>query len=76
LSVERVTASFDKKTLMEIRRIAGRRGVSAFLQLAAKERLARMKELALLDELDQKYGAPSPAVLADVDARARRIFRR
>jgi hypothetical protein len=76
LSMERITASFDKKTLTEIRRVAGRRGVSAFLQLAAREQLARMKELALLDELDEKYGAPSAAVRAEVDAKAKRIFRR
>jgi hypothetical protein len=66
--MDRVTATFDRKTLKEIRRVAGRRGVSAFLQVAARERLARMKQLALVDELDRKYGAPSEAVKRDVDA--------
>jgi len=72
--MERVTASFDEKTLREIRKVAGRRGVSAFLQTAAKERLARLKELALLDELDAAHGAPAAAVRAEVDKKARRIF--
>jgi hypothetical protein len=74
--MERVTASFDKKTLREIRKVAGRRGVSAFLQTAAKERLARLKELALLDELDAAHGAPAAAVRTEVEKKARRIFGR
>jgi len=76
LSVDRVTASIDRATLKEIRRVAGKRGVSAFLQIAARERLARMKELALLDELDARYGAPSEAVREEVASKARRIFGR
>jgi hypothetical protein len=74
--MDRVTASFDRKTIQEIRRVAGRRGVSAFLQVAAKERLVRLRELALLDDLDARYGAPTAAVRREVDAEARRIFRR
>jgi hypothetical protein len=74
--MERVTASFDEKTLREIRRIAGRRGVSAFLQAAARDRLAKLKLLALIDELDAKYGAPTAGVRAGVDAEARRAFRK
>lgn len=74
--MDRVTASFDRETLREIRKIAGRRGVSAFLQTAARERLAKLKQLALLDELDAKYGVPTPNVRREVDAAARRIFRR
>ena len=74
--MERVTATFDEETVSAIRRIAGRRGVSAFLQVAARERLARLQLLGLLDELDQKHGAPSAAVRAEVDSEARRIFRR
>jgi hypothetical protein len=76
LAMERVTASFDRKTVEEIRRVAGRRGVSAFLQVAARERLAKLRELVLIDELDTKYGAPSAAVRREVGADARRIFRR
>jgi hypothetical protein len=74
--MERVTATFEKKTLAAIRRVAGRRGVSAFLQKAAQERLARLEMLNLLDELDARHGAPSDAVRAEVDAEARRFFKR
>jgi hypothetical protein len=72
--MERVTATIDKQTLTAIRRVAGKRGVSAFLQVAARERLARMRLLSLLDELDAEHGAPSAELQAEVDADARRIF--
>lgn len=74
--MERVTATIDAETLAAIRRIAGPRGVSAFLQAAARERLARLEVLALLDDLDRAHGAPSDEVRAEVDADARRVFRR
>jgi hypothetical protein len=74
--MERVTASIDKATLSAIRRVAGKRGVSAFLQIAARERLARLRLLSLLDELDAEHGSPSAELQAEVDADARRIFGR
>jgi hypothetical protein len=74
--MERVTASFDDETLAEIRRIAGRRGVSRFLQIAARERLARLHLSQMLDGLDEKYGEPSKALRDEVDAKARKLFRR
>jgi hypothetical protein len=74
--MERVTATIDTATLAEIRRVAGPRGVSSFLQLAARERLARLRMLRLADELDAKYGKPSDEVRAEVDADLRRVFRR
>ena len=75
-TMERVTATLDEQTLAAIRRVAGPRGVSSFLQLAASERLAKLRLLGLLDELDRKHGRPSDAVRAEVDADARRLFRR
>lgn len=74
--MERVTATLDEETIASIRRAAGPRGVSAFLQAAARERLARLQMLGLLDELDAKHGEPSAAVRRAVDRDARRIFRR
>jgi hypothetical protein len=74
--VERITATIDEETLAAIRRVAGTRGVSAFLQVAARERLGRLGVLKLLDDLDAKHGKPSARVAADVAARARRAFRR
>jgi hypothetical protein len=74
--MERVTASIDDETLREIREVAGPRGVSAFLQTAARERLTRLRLLGLLDELDAKHGAPSAKVARAVAKDATRIFRR
>ncbi len=72
--MERVTATLDEKTIAAIRRVAGPRGVSAFLELAARDRLARLRLQKLVDGLDEKHGAPSEAVRAEVDADARRVF--
>jgi hypothetical protein len=72
--MERITTTMDEETLREIRRIAGKRGVSRFLHEAAKERLARLHTLALLDELDERYGKPSEALQAEVDADMRAFF--
>lgn len=73
--MERVTATFDRETLASIRRVAGRRGVSRFLNEAARERLARLEILGLLDELDQKHGPVPPAVRTEIASKARRLFR-
>lgn len=73
-NMERITTTIDAETLREIRKLAGKRGVSRFLQEAAKERLARIRILALLDELDIKHGEPSPALEAEIDADMRDIF--
>lgn len=74
--MERITATIDAQTMGRIRRVAGPRGVSAFLARAAQERLARLELLGLLDELDAKHGVPSASVRADVARDARRVFRR
>ena len=74
--MERVTATIDERTLAQIKRVAGPRGVSKFLAAAAKDRLARLELLGLLDELDAEHGKPSAEVRADVARDARRIFGR
>jgi hypothetical protein len=74
--MERVTATLEAETLRAIRRVAGPRGVSKFLSLAARERLARLELLGLLDDLDVKHGPPDKAVVSEVKRDARRIFRR
>ena len=73
--MERVTATFDRGTMAKIRRIAGPRGVSSFLNLAARERLARLELLGLLDELDAKYGKPPASLRNEIARDARKIFR-
>ena len=72
----RVTATLDDEVLAQIRRLVGPHGVSGFLNLASRERLARLAILGLLDELDAKRGPPPQAVKAAVARDARRIFRR
>jgi hypothetical protein len=74
--MERVTATIDERTLAQIKRVAGPRGVSRFLAVAAKERLARLELLGLLDELDARHGKPSAALRAEIARDARRIFGR
>lgn len=73
--MERVTATFDAQTLARIRRVAGPRGVSSFLNEAAREHLARLKLRGLLDDLDAKHGEVPASVSARVDREARKIFR-
>ncbi len=71
-----MTATIDERTLAQIKRVAGPRGVLKFLAAAAKDRLARLELLGLLDELDAKHGKPSAEVRAEVARDARRIFGR
>jgi hypothetical protein len=72
--MERVTATIDSQTLARIKRVAGKRGVSAFIAAAAKARLARLELLGYLDELDKKFGAVPEKVRRKVDRDMRRIF--
>jgi hypothetical protein len=74
--MERITASFDKDTLAAIRKVAGPRGVSAFLQSAARARLVHLKLVETLNDLDDQYGAPDPALQREIAADAKRIFKR
>jgi hypothetical protein len=71
----RVTATLDEQTLARIRLVASPRGVSSFLNEAAREHLARLELRALLDELDTKHGAAPAAVRAEITRDARRMFR-
>jgi hypothetical protein len=70
----RVTATLDGETLAQIRHVAGLRGVSSFLNPAARERLARLELTGLLDELDAKHVAAPPFVRVEIARDARRIF--
>ncbi|MGH8932079.1 MAG: hypothetical protein ACRDZO_16030 [Egibacteraceae bacterium] len=52
----------------------GLRGVLAYLKEAVTGYRYRRRALRLIDELNEKYGAPSPELRAEIDADARRIF--
>ncbi|HXX70386.1 MAG TPA: hypothetical protein VEK07_24610 [Polyangiaceae bacterium] len=73
--MERVTATLDEDTVAKIRRVAGPRGVSGFLNEAARERLARLELRGLLDEFDAKHGPVPGETRAEVARAAKRIFR-
>ncbi len=73
--MERVTATLDEGTLAQIRRVAGPRGVSSFLNEAARDRLARLALRGVLDELDVKHGKAPERLRAEIARDARRIFR-
>jgi hypothetical protein len=73
--MERVTATLDVETLAKIRRVAGPRGVSSFLNEAARERLARLELRGLLDDLDAKHGPVPVEVRSEVARAAKRLFR-
>jgi hypothetical protein len=75
LGMERVTATLDEQTLAKIRHVAGPRGVSSFLNEAARQHLARLELRGLLDDLDAKHGAAPAAVRTEIARDARRIFR-
>jgi hypothetical protein len=72
--MERITISIPKKTLTAIKRIAGPRGVSKFLVEAAEKELGYEAILALLDELDEKYGRSTPEEREKTYADMRKIF--
>jgi hypothetical protein len=75
MKMERITASFDDEILAKIRHVAGPRGVSSFLNDAARERLVRMELRGLLDELDAKHGAAPRGLRQEIARDARRLFR-
>jgi hypothetical protein len=58
MATEKVSASVDRKVLREARRLAGRRGLSAYLDAALREKLERDRRrraiLEYLDELDER----------------------
>lgn len=69
-----MTITIDKATLARIRQITGSRGVSKFIADAARERAGRNEIIALLDELDEKYGPVPPEMYAATDRDMRKIF--
>ena len=64
----------DHPDFVEIRKEMRRQKLSGFLNRAMGRRLHRRRILRLLDELDAKYGAPSPELMAEIEADAKRIF--
>lgn len=70
----RHTGTYDAELLGEIRAEVGPRGVSAFLNEAARERLAGIRLRRLLDEMDETRGPVPAELMAEVADDAERIF--
>jgi hypothetical protein len=79
MATEKLSASVDRKVLREARRLAGRRGLSAYLDAALREKLERDRRrraiLAYLDELDEADPL-TEADWAEVDRRLAVIAKR
>lgn len=67
--VEKVSLSIDTKVLAEARRLAGKRGLSAFVSDALERQLQSQRLEELLDELEGEHGPPSPEIVAEVEAK-------
>lgn len=74
MPIEKVSASLDADLMDEVRATVGPRGVSAFLNQAACEKLQRQRILRLLDDLDNQHGPPSAAARAAAAARIAQVL--
>ena len=67
MAVEKVSLSIDAKALAEARRLAGARGLSAFVSDALERHLQSRRIKELLDEIDEEHGPPPPEIVAEID---------
>ena len=74
MSTQKVSATLDDEVVEEIRKTVGARGFSRFLSEAARDRLQRMRILALLDEMDAKHGPPHARAKRDAQRRLARVL--
>ena len=74
MPIEKVSASLDTDLMKEVRAMVGPRGVSAFLNQAAREKLQHQRILALLDEMDDEHGPPSPEAQAVAAAKIAKVL--
>ncbi len=67
MAKEKVTLTLDADTLAALRKIVGPRSLSAAVDAAVAERVARLQHLAAVDtwlaELDQAHGPVPPETL-------------
>lgn len=72
--MERITVTIDKRTLLRIKSIVGKRGVSKFIAEAAEEKLGYAALDAWLDEMDAKYGPPPKKLQRAIERDFKKIF--
>ena len=67
MAKEKVTLTLDAETLASLRRLVGPRSLSAAVEAAVAERVARLQHLAAVDtwlaELDHGHGPVPPETL-------------
>ena len=66
----KISVALEAETEAELRRIAGARGISAFINDAVKQRLQAMRLRYLLDQMEAESGPISEAVRSEVDVLA------
>lgn len=74
MPVTKVSASLEDEVVEEMRRRVGPRGISAFLNAAAREKLQRERILALLDAMDDEHGPVDRAARARATRKLKRVL--
>ena len=64
----KISITLEAETEAELRRVAGSRGVSAFVNDAVKQQLQALRLRHLLDEMEVESGPVPEAVRSEVDA--------
>ena len=64
----RITVTLDQQVAAELRRSAGSRGMSAFVNDAVLRRLQAVRIQKMLDEMDEEFGPVPLDVQQEVDA--------
>lgn len=68
MTTDKLSATVDAELLAEIRRRAGRRGLSAFVSRALRHELDRVALRDLLDDLAEELGPPDEEMVAEAEA--------
>jgi hypothetical protein len=64
----KISITLEAETEAELRRVAGTRGVSAFVNDAVKQQLQAVRLRHLLDEMEAESGPIPKAVRIEIDA--------
>lgn len=68
MTTSKLSATVDDELLAAVRRRAGRRGLSAFVDRALRNELRRISFRELLDDLADDIGPPDEALVAEANA--------
>lgn len=76
MPTEKLSVTVDAEVVSRVRELAGRRGVSAFVDRALQHEVARADLRSLLDELEAAVGPADPAMVAEAEAMLARLEQR